>query len=117
MLYGRIGVTFAYRSIIVHRESRLGKLACPRVNDDLKMHVDDHKLSSGHPHDYWILEKLVYEILWFLECQLSGLRPPLNKKLFPVHRPGGLKRADWDFFFMIFEKRFFSSIFLVHSSQ
>ena len=26
------------------------------------------------------------------------MRPPLNKKLFPVHRPGGLKRADWDFF-------------------
>ena len=22
------------------------------------------------------------------------LRPPLNKKLFPVHWPGGLKRAD-----------------------
>ena len=21
-------------------------------------------------------------------------RPPLNKKVFPVHRPGGLKRAD-----------------------
>ena len=48
--------------------------------------------------------------------------PPLNKKLFPVHRPGGLKRADWDFFFMIkffmiFEKSFFFSICLVHSSQ
>ena len=38
----------------------------------------------------------------------DSLRPPLNKKLFPVHRPGGLKRADWDFFFMIFEKSFFS---------
>ena len=24
--------------------------------------------------------------------------PPLNKKVFPVHRPGGLKGADWDFF-------------------
>ena len=36
-------------------------------------------------------------------------RPPLNKKSFPVHRPGGLKRADWDFFFMIFEKSCFSS--------
>ena len=34
------------------------------------------------------------------------LRPSLNKKVFPVHRPGGLKRADWDsFFFMIFEKK------------
>ena len=38
-----------------------------------------------------------------------ALRPPLNKKSFPVHRPGGLKRADWDVFFF--------SIFLVHSSQ
>ena len=28
----------------------------------------------------------------------GGLGPPLNKKLFPVHRPGGLKRAEWDFF-------------------
>ena len=36
------------------------------------------------------------------------VRPPLNKKLFPVHRPGGLKRADWDFLFMIFENSFFS---------
>ena len=34
-------------------------------------------------------------------------RPPLDKKVFPVHRPGGLKRDDWDFFFMIFEKSFF----------
>ena len=25
--------------------------------------------------------------------------PPLNKKSFPVHRSGGLKRANWDFFF------------------
>ena len=46
-------------------EFRLGKLACPRVNDDLKIHVDDHKLSSGRPHDNWILEKLSYEILCF----------------------------------------------------
>ena len=36
-----------------------------------------------------------------------SVRPPLNKKMFPVHRPGGLKRANWDFFFMIFEKTFF----------
>ena len=28
-------------------DRRLGKLACPRVNDDLRIHVDDHKLSSG----------------------------------------------------------------------
>ena len=47
----------------------------------------------------------------------GGVGPPLKKKLFPVHRPSRLQRADWDFFFMIFEKRFFFSIFLVHSSQ
>ena len=47
----------------------------------------------------------------------STVRPPLNKKLFPVHRSGGLKRADWNFFFMIFEKSFFFSVFSVHSSQ
>ena len=33
------------------------------------------------------------------------IRPLLNKKVFPVYRPGGLKRADWDFFFMIFEEK------------
>ena len=53
----------------------------------------------------------------FLCAAGESLRPPLNKKVFPVHRPGGLKRADWDFFFMIFEKSLFFSIFLVHSSQ
>ena len=31
--------------------------------------------------------------------------PPLNKKVFSVHQPVGLKRADWDFFFMIFEEK------------
>ena len=38
---------------------------CPRVNDAQKIHVDDQKLSSGRPHDYWILERLFYEILCF----------------------------------------------------
>ena len=28
----------------------------------------------------------------------EDLRPTLNEKLFPVHRPSGLKRADWNFF-------------------
>ena len=32
---------------------RLGKLACPRVNDDQKKDVDDQKLNSGRPHAYW----------------------------------------------------------------
>ena len=40
---------------------------------------------------------------------VPAFRPPLNKKVFPVHRPGGLKRANWDFFFMIFEKSCFFS--------
>ena len=40
----------------------------------------------------------------------SGLLgPSLNKKVFPVHRPGGLKRADWDFFFHDFFKKLFFS--------
>ena len=34
-------------------------------------------------------------------------RPPLNEKLFPVHRPSGLKMADWNFFFFFFS--FFST--------
>ena len=33
------------------------------------------------------------------------IRPPLNKKLFPVYHPGGSKRADWNFF---------SSYFFLH---
>ena len=40
-----------------------------------------------------------------LVATYNTIGPPLNKKVFPVHRPGGLKRADWDFFFMIFEKK------------
>ena len=42
-------------------------------------------------------------------CKLP--RPTLNKKLFPVHRPGGSKRADWNFFFYIFKKTSFFSLF------
>ena len=40
---------FAYFSPLLG--CRLGKLACPRVNDDQKIDVDDKKLNSGHPHD------------------------------------------------------------------
>ena len=43
-------------------------------------------------------------------CSWKGsIRPTLiNEKLFPVHRPSGLKRAEWNFFFlMIFLKSFF----------
>ena len=45
---------------------------------------------------------------------VTYMGPSLNKKVFPVHQPGGLKRT---FFYMIFEKSFFFTIFLVHSSQ
>ena len=36
-------------------------------------------------------------------CSLrhKELRPPLNKKLFPVDRPIGFKRADLNFFFLM----------------
>ena len=51
---------------------RLGKLACPRINDDQKIHVDDQTLSSGRPHDFWILERLFYEILSFFPFFLAG---------------------------------------------
>ena len=37
---------------------RLGKKACPRVNDDQKTVVDGQKLNSGRPHDNWIFERL-----------------------------------------------------------
>ena len=43
---------------------RLGKLACPRVNDDQKIDVDDQKYNSSRPRDYWILESLFYKILF-----------------------------------------------------
>ena len=36
---------------------------------------------------------------------VCGVRPPLNKKLFPVNWPGGSKRADWNFFFHLFKKK------------
>ena len=45
------------------------------------------------------------------------LRPPLNKKLFSVQRPSGLKRAEWSFFFHLLN--FFDFFFTfphVHSS-
>ena len=35
------------------------------------------------------------------------MRRPVNKKVFPVYRPGGSKRADWNFFFHLFKKSFF----------
>ena len=33
------------------RFTRLGKLVCPRVNDDQKIYLGDQKLNSGRPHD------------------------------------------------------------------
>ena len=47
------------------------------------------------------------------ESSLQGKRhnivimPPLNKKLIPVYRPGGSKRADWNSFFHLFNNFFF----------
>ena len=41
----------------------------------------------------------------------SVLRPPLNKKLFPVHHPSGLKRADWNFFSIFSKNTFFIYLF------
>ena len=49
---------------------RLGKLACPRVNDDQKIDVDDQKLNSGSPHDYWILENLFCKMLLIISIFL-----------------------------------------------
>ena len=47
-----------------------------------------------------------------------SIRPTLNKKLFLVHHPNGLKRADWNFFFNDFLKTSFSfSILSVLSSS
>ena len=43
----------------------------------------------------------------FYYVVVTNLRPPLNKKLFHVYRPSGLKRADWNFLFIIFGKRVF----------
>ena len=39
------------------------------------------------------------------------VRPPLNKKSFPVHWPGGLKRAYWNSFFSSFQIFFFFLLF------
>ena len=33
---------------------------------------------------------------------LGWIRPPLNQNLFSVYRPGGSKRADWNFSYHIF---------------
>ena len=66
---------------------------CPRVNDDQKIDVDNQKLCSGRPHDYWILERLFYTILHFsylfhwLYCSAKDnmhLRTTAN----PCGRPG-----------------------------
>ena len=38
---------------------------------------------------------------------LGDHRPSSNKKSFPVHRPGELKRAYWNIFFPVFKNIFF----------
>ena len=52
----------------------------------------------------------------FFKKVLFALRPPLNKKVFPVYRPGGSKRADWNFFFHLSKKIYFFYFPPVHSS-
>ena len=47
------------------------------------------------------------------ERPIRPVKPPLNKKLFPVYRPGGSKRTDWNFFFFILSKK--KKIFLLFS--
>ena len=46
-----------------------------------------------------------FGIVWLISEQewTWGLRPPLNKMLFPVYRPGGSKRADWKFLLLFFQ--------------
>ena len=49
-MYVRMYV-WAYVCMYVCMLHRLGKLACPRVNDDQKIAADYKKLNSGRPHD------------------------------------------------------------------
>ena len=58
---------------------RLGKLACPRVNDDHKIDVDDQKLSSGRPHDDWTSGCIFYKLLLNI-IDFSLLFTALQKK-------------------------------------
>ena len=43
--------------------------------------------------------------VYVYDAQVRELRPPFNKKSFRVYRPGGSKRADWNFFFHLFKKK------------
>ena len=36
--------------------------------------------------------------IFSMQWSFKAVGQPFNKKSLPVHRPGGLKRADWDFF-------------------
>ena len=47
-----------------------------------------------------------------MKVMRHNIRPPLDKKLFPVHRPTGLKRADWNLFSYFLKNAFFPSYFL-----
>ena len=53
--------------------------------------------------------------------QVNAIRPPLDQELFPVHRPSGLKRAYWNFFFkfqFFFFLLYFPALYiLVYSGQ
>ena len=46
------------------------KLVSPCVNDDQKIDLDNQKLNSDLPRDYWILDSLVYKILFIFSILL-----------------------------------------------
>ena len=66
MVWGHKSTYIKVRPDLIPTPGRLGKLACPRVNDDQEIDVDDQKLNSGRPHDYWILGNLFYKMLFII---------------------------------------------------
>ena len=73
---------------------------------------DRHTLQAGREGEltqdtHFIRKVLKYQHV--VNISYLKVRPPLNKKSFSVHRPGGLKRADWNFFSSYFQ--FFFKLF------
>ena len=68
--------------------------------------VHQHQIQSAEMADNFDYYKRKLKLLGFhldWQCLIwadisPALRPPLDKKLFPVGRPSGFKRADWNFF-------------------
>ena len=50
---------------------------------------------------FWPLTHATYDVV------TARIRPPLNKRLFPVHRPTGLEKMQTRSFFNDFIKLFF----------